>query len=151
VLDRLAFEEELLALLPSTDEGKPERRQNRVLDRARELLASDPTTSQSLHEVASALATSPFHSPRRFKQVNGIGLHTYLTPLRMTQALPRFAEGEEDLTELVLDRGYSSHSRFTAAFRAQFGMPPGPRVQLAREPSKMSIASVAAQEQIDRP
>jgi AraC family transcriptional regulator len=128
VLDRLAFEEELLALLPANDEadpGKAERRPDRVAERARELLASDPATSQSLHEVACALSTSPFHLARRFKRANGIGLHGYRTRLRMTQALNRLAEGEDDLTRLALDLGYSSHSHFTAAFRAQFGLAPG--------------------------
>jgi len=142
VPDRLGLEETLLALLPATcdsepapDNGKvvalhqarrriPDRSADRAVERARELLACDPSSADSLHEIARAVASSPFHLARRFKQANGIGLHGYRTRLRMALALARLCDGEENLTGLALDLGYSSHSHFTATFRSHFGASP---------------------------
>lgn len=120
--DQLALEEALLALLPAADEDCVSV--DRAVERARERLACDPTAPHSLHDIAQAVAVSPFHLARRFKRVNGIGLHGYRTRLRMALALARLGDGEEDLTGLAFDLGYSSHSHFTAAFRRHFGAPP---------------------------
>jgi AraC-like DNA-binding protein len=141
VPDPLGFEEELLMLLPTAEGGSltgacdavtqhvsgqiADRRSARAVERARELLAFDPSSSPSLHEIAQAVEASPFHLARCFKRANGIGLHGYRTRLRMGLALSRIGEGESNLTMLALDLGYSSHSHFTAVFRAYFGVPPG--------------------------
>lgn len=123
--DRLGFEEELLALLAACEMGPaPDESVNRAVERAREQLANDPSTSDSLHEIARVAAASPFHLARCFKRSHGIGLHAYRTRLRMALALARLGDGEDDLTRLALDLGYSSHSHFTAAFRVHFGVPP---------------------------
>jgi len=39
-------------------------------------------------------------------------------------ALEHRLEHGADLTEAALDAGFSSHSHFTAAFTAEFGVPP---------------------------
>lgn len=88
-------------------------------------LASDPASSASLGEIAQAVAASPFPLAPRFKRATGVGLHGYRTQLRMAQSLARLGDGEGDLTGLALDLGYSSHSHFTAAFEAHFGVAPG--------------------------
>jgi AraC-like DNA-binding protein len=140
--DRLGLEEALLALLLAIGDsssaaddrmgvappacGCPaDRRADRAVERARELIACEPSSQDSLHEIAHAVAMSPFHLARRFKRANGVGLHGYRTRLRMALALARLGDGEEDLTGLALDLGYSSHSHFTAAFRSHFGATPG--------------------------
>jgi AraC family transcriptional regulator len=141
VQDRLHFEEAVLALLPearadepapahSAEIGRPtssrisNRTVDRAVERARELIASDPSSSDSLYEMAQAVAASPFHLARCFKRTNGIGLHRYRTCLRMALALSRLGDGEDDLSRLALDLGYSSHSHFTAAFGRHFGVSP---------------------------
>ena len=152
--DRLGLEETLLALLaesgadsaPAGDHSgaAPHARGriavravggivDRAVERARERLACDPATQDSLHEIARAVGASPFHLARRFKRTNGIGLHAYRTRLRMALALARLGEGEDDLTGLALDLGYSSHSHFTATFRSHCGATPShARGRLAR-------------------
>ncbi|NIP90808.1 MAG: AraC family transcriptional regulator, partial [Gammaproteobacteria bacterium] len=47
----------------------------------------------------------------------------YQMRLRLARSLVRL-ESCEELTDLALDLGFSSHSHFTAAFRAAFGVPP---------------------------
>ncbi len=126
--DRLALEEAALGLLPaavgSASPACAEPRPHRAVERARELLAADPATDLSLHELADAVACSPFHLARRFRRATGIGLHAYRTRLRMALALQRLADGEEALIQLALDLGYASHSHFSAAFRTCYGLPP---------------------------
>lgn len=132
VPDRLGFEEQMLALLPTAFENGYARSGDRKVERAREYLASDPSSDASLLEIARAVAVSPFHLARCFKRDNGIGLHGYRTRLRMGLALASLGDGADDLTRLALDLGFSSHSHFTAAFRAHFGVAPSrARVLLA--------------------
>jgi AraC-like DNA-binding protein len=124
--DRLAFEEVLLGLLPQAQAAASDadRTSDRAVERARELLASDPSSSRSLSDIAQAVAASPFHLARRFKRANGVGLHRYRTRLRMALALARLGDGATDLTALALDLGFNSHSHFSAAFGAHFGVAP---------------------------
>ncbi len=80
--------------------------------------------SLTLAGIAHALCTSPFHLARVFKSQMGLTIHQYLTCLRLRESLPRLAEGEQNLTSLGLQLGFSSHSKFTAAFRREFGVTP---------------------------
>ncbi|NRF65655.1 helix-turn-helix transcriptional regulator [Aquincola sp. S2] len=122
----LAVEEALLGLLqhlldaPADDgTGVP-----RAVERARELLASDPARGDTLAEIARAVHASPFHLARQFRRHTGASLHGFRTRLRITLALQRLAQGERDLTRLALDLGYASHSHFSAAFRRTVGATP---------------------------
>jgi AraC family transcriptional regulator len=83
-------------------------------------IADRPT----LDEVAWALATFPFHLARIFQRRTGVSLHRYLTLLRLRAALDRLADGDDDLTALALDLGFSSHSHFADAFKREFGRSP---------------------------
>jgi AraC-like DNA-binding protein len=128
--DRLALEEAALELLPSAastasaEVAGASLRPHRAVERARELIAAAPAADLSLQELAGAVACSPFHLARRFRRATGLGLHAYRTRLRMALALQRLADGEEALIQLALDLGYASHSHFSAAFRACYGLPP---------------------------
>lgn len=77
----------------------------------------------SLHEIARAAGSSPFHLCRAFRAATGTTLHAYRDRLRLQHALERIGGGE-DLSALALELGYSSHSHFSAAFRRLFGVPP---------------------------
>jgi AraC-like DNA-binding protein len=92
----------------------------------------------TLDEVAREVHLSPFHLARVFQQRSGVPVHRYLTRLRLRAALDRLIGGAADLTVLALDLGFSSHSHFTDAFRAEFGCPPSAARKLStlRELSK---------------
>ena len=87
-------------------------------------LASRVGAQICLEEIAQSVELSPFHMARIFRSHTGITVHRYRTQLRMRAALERLAAGADDLTELALDLGYSSHSHFTDTFRREFGAPP---------------------------
>jgi AraC-like DNA-binding protein len=78
----------------------------------------------TLGDVARAVYTSPFHLDRVFRQRTGMPVHRYLTLLRLRASLERLAGGENNLTALALELGFSSHSHFADAFRREFGRTP---------------------------
>lgn len=61
---------------------------------------------------------------RAFRKWTGTTLHAYRDQLRLRAALEHLASPGTDLTDLALSLGYSSHSHFSANFRAAFGMTP---------------------------
>jgi len=103
---------------------------------AKRFLASSMSRRVTLDDVAKAVHTSPFHFTRIFQQRVGVPVHRYLTRLRLRAALERLAEGEEDLTTLALDLGFSSHSHFADAFRKEFGKTPSD-VRRSSSPSRL--------------
>ena len=76
-----------------------------------------------LADVAAAAGVSAIYLTNLFKRVEGVPLHQYLLRLRLAEAMERLPEAD-DLTGLAYDLGFSSHSHFTAAFRARAGTTP---------------------------
>lgn len=77
-----------------------------------------------LSDIARDVHCSPFHLVRIFRRRMGVPIHRYLTRLRLRSAIERLRGGEDDLTRLALDLGFSSHAHFTDAFRREFGVAP---------------------------
>src|SRR5215472_1305716 len=95
----------------------------RLVDRAKLVLASDPARRWTLAEIAAELRASPVYLTQVFQQVEGVPLYRYQLRLRLARALDLLAQ-YEDLTALGLDLGFSSHSHFSAAFRGVYGRSP---------------------------
>jgi AraC-like DNA-binding protein len=95
-----------------------------LVEAARSILAVEYRERLTLGEVAGRLGVSAFHLSRVFKEQTGVGLHQYLTQLRLRRALASLEDPGCCLTELALDLGFSSHSHFTAAFRHAFAASP---------------------------
>jgi AraC-like DNA-binding protein len=77
-----------------------------------------------LRALATVLDTSPHHLSRLFRQNTGLTLAAYHRRLRLRAALDLLIAGEEDLSRLALEFGFSDHSHFSNAFRAEFGATP---------------------------
>ncbi len=95
----------------------------RLVDRAKLVLASDLTRRWTLAEIAAEVRGSPVYLTQVFKQVEGLPLYRYQMRLRLARALDLLSQ-YDDLTALSLDLGFSSHSHFSAAFRAAYGRSP---------------------------
>lgn len=77
----------------------------------------------TLGAIAARLGVTPIYLTQAFKRSEGVPLYRYQTRLRLSRALAALPE-QEDITELALDLGFSSHSHFTATFRAALGVTP---------------------------
>ena len=95
----------------------------RLVDRVKLVLASDLARRWTLAEIAAEVRGSPVYLTQVFQQVEGVPLYRYQLNLRLARALDLLAHND-DLTDLSLELGFSSHSHFSAAFREAYGRSP---------------------------
>lgn len=95
----------------------------RLVDRAKLVLATDVAHRWTLAEIAAEMRCSPVYLTQVFQQVEGLSLYRYQLRLRLARSLDLLSH-YDDLTTLSLDLGFSSHSHFSAAFRAAYGRSP---------------------------
>jgi AraC family transcriptional regulator len=107
----------------TTHEAGASQGRQRLVDRIKLVLASDVKRRWTLAEIAAEVRGSPVYLTQVFQQVEGLPLYRYQLRLRLAKALDLLAE-YDDLTSLSLDLGFSSHSHFSAAFRAAYGRSP---------------------------
>jgi AraC-like DNA-binding protein len=100
------------------------RQPREIVEEAKALLAANCRQAIRLVDIARTLDLSPFHLCRLFTRHAGLGMHRYLTRLRLRAALEDVADPRASLTDVALEHGFSSQSHFTDAFRAEFGMTP---------------------------
>jgi len=125
----MAVEESAIALLeralPATPQSASARGPARAVIRDIEAaLTADPSAKWSLAGLSRQFRRNPFYVSRSFRATTGFPLHRYLLNLRLASAAARLTDGEENLAALAFDLGFSSHSHFSAAFRASLGMSP---------------------------
>ncbi len=107
---------------PNNDSIKPAHRQ--LVQRIKQQIHDHLFEPHSLHKLAQAVHSSPYHVCRVFKQVTHLGIHRYKNQLRLKWAYQIIAAGQQELSRVALDAGFSSHSHFTHQFRQYFGMTP---------------------------
>lgn len=95
----------------------------RLADRTKLVLASDLSRRWTLAEIAGAVGVSPVYLTQVFQQVEGLPLYRYQLRLRLARSLDLLAE-YDDLSQLGLDLGFSSHSHFSAMFQQTYGRSP---------------------------
>jgi len=95
----------------------------RLVDRAKLVLTSDLARRWTLADIAAEVRCSPVYLTQVFQQVEGMPLYRYQLRLRLARSLDLLAQ-YDDLTNLSLDLGFSSHSHFSAAFREAYGQSP---------------------------
>jgi AraC family transcriptional regulator len=95
-----------------------------LVESAKLVLARNPAAPLSLAKLAHTVGSSPFRLAHVFRAEVGVPIHRYRLQLRLALALDRIAEGEDNLSALGHELGFTSHSHFTRAFRAAFGQPP---------------------------
>jgi AraC-like DNA-binding protein len=99
------------------------RGRQRLVDRAKLVLASDLARRWTLAEIAAEVGVSPVYLTQVFRQVEGMPLYRYQLQLRLARALD-LLDQYDDLSALGQDLGFSSHSHFSAAFQRAYGRTP---------------------------
>ena len=105
----------------------------KIVDRAKLVLASDLARRWTLSDVAAEVGVSPVYLTQLFQRVEGVPLYRYQMRLRMARALDLLGR-YDDLTQLGLELGFSSHSHFGATFRATYGYSPSDFRRTAAHP-----------------
>lgn len=95
----------------------------RLVDRAKLTISSNPARRWKLAEIAAEVGVSPVYLTQSFQQVEGLPLYRYQLRCRLARALDLLYQ-YEDLSALALDLGFSTHSHFTSAFRQAYGRTP---------------------------
>jgi AraC family transcriptional regulator len=134
--DALAAEG-LIDLLRGAFEPDPSHTQRvgattRLVERTRIFLEGNACRVMRLTDVARAVGASPAYLTDVFRRVEGIPVHKYLVQLRLARALVELPHSE-DITQLALGLGFSSHSHFAAVFRRTFECTPSAFRELTRE------------------
>jgi AraC-like DNA-binding protein len=111
-------------LLTSMGESDPVAAwDTRCVRRAKALLHEADGERLTLGAIADQLGVTPIHLTQSFKRSEGVPLYRFQTRLRLSRALAELPN-RDDITDLALDLGFSSHSHFTATFRSALGVTP---------------------------
>jgi AraC-like DNA-binding protein len=95
-----------------------------LVRRALDYVHHTPERELTLQHVAAALQVGPSYLTHAFSRHMGQPLYRYIVRLKLSRALLRIVAGTEDLTQIALDLGFSSHSHLSAAFKARYGRSP---------------------------
>jgi AraC family transcriptional regulator len=77
-----------------------------------------------LQQLSGLLDMTPHYFCRSFRKSVGMPPYRYLVTRRIERAKELLATTDKDVTEIALEVGFSSHSRFTTAFRRFVGYAP---------------------------
>ncbi|MBB4693317.1 helix-turn-helix domain-containing protein [Paractinoplanes abujensis] len=77
-----------------------------------------------LEELAGLVNISKFHFLRTFTKATGVTPHRYLTRIRLHRAAGLLRNSNLSVQQVAMTCGYTSASRFAAAFRRQYGLTP---------------------------
>jgi AraC family transcriptional regulator len=120
---------------------RTEHDHHELVERTTELLTERARGHDSLEAIARQVHASEFHLARVFRDRTGFTLHGYRTHLRLRFALDRL-RSDVDLATIANELGFNSHSHFTDAFRAIFGLPPSEARRDLRELRRMLEAQL---------
>jgi AraC family transcriptional activator of pyochelin receptor len=116
LVDELSLQGEARSSLTSWDIDRLERARRTLLGR----LSSPP----SLPELARSVGLNEFKLKVGFRTHFGASVFGYLRAQRMEHARHLLAGGRFTVTEVAARVGYENPSKFAAAFRKHFGVPP---------------------------
>jgi AraC family transcriptional regulator len=118
------FAATLRAPVPRSPQRQLRSRGAEMVEAIRLTLAAHPGEAWSLATLARRVHASPWHLAHTFRELAGVPLHRYQLRARMAAALGEVLDSRRDLTTIGVALGFSSHSHFTACFRASFGVTP---------------------------
>jgi len=106
------------------------------LCRGRDMLRND---DRSVTEIAATIGMSNFHFIRQFKAVFGETPNRYRVRHRMELAREKLSIGNEPITEICMNLGYSSLGSFSTLFSRYFGLSPtNYRKKITAEPEELT-------------
>ncbi len=78
----------------------------------------------TIEELSRKYLMNPTTLKKVFKEVYGVSIAAHMKHHRMEEAARLLRESQKSIAEISQNVGYESQSRFTAAFKEHYGMPP---------------------------
>ncbi len=78
----------------------------------------------STADIACAAGYSPNYLSRKFREAAGIGLHEYLTFIRLQRAALELIETDDTVTQIAMRCGFTDANYFKDAFKKKYGVTP---------------------------
>lgn len=95
-----------------------------LVNQINSLLEKELEESISITRIASALSISESHLRKRFKQLTGLSLGSYLVHYKLNRAVKLLAHTNASLTQIAFDCGYDSLAAFSRSFKTNLGITP---------------------------
>jgi AraC family transcriptional regulator len=105
---------------PGREDGVP-----RWLSRVRDRLHDEPGAGLAIGALAAEAGVRADHLGRRFREVYGMTVGTYLRRIRLERAAAALIDPAQRLSEIALRAGFADQAHFTREFKRAFGVPPG--------------------------
>ena len=96
----------------------------RTLDHLVDHIDAHLRVMPTLVDMAALVGLSPSHFARKFRGSVGLSLQRFVNRRRLRAALSALRSGDDSLSGLALDLGFSSQSHFTRLFSDLTGMTP---------------------------
>lgn len=78
----------------------------------------------TVEELAGTAHMSKYHFLRKFKELTGVTVHTFVTNKRLIKACEAIREGQS-ITRVYQSTGFADYSSFLRNFKSVFGVAPG--------------------------
>ena len=94
------------------------------LQRARDLIISDPGQAFSVDEIARQAGISNSGLQRLFRRAEGCSVFDYVRQVRLDQAFTLLSQGTMSVQEVSTLSGYKNPANFATTFKRRFGISP---------------------------
>ena len=84
--------------------------------------------------IATAAGFSPNYLSRKFRLETGVGVHAYLTTVRLKNAALELVSTDYSITEIAIHCGFSDGNYFKDVFKKQYSQTPRQYREEARRP-----------------
>lgn len=95
-----------------------------IVDEIDECIKRHQDETLTLRSLSRKLGYSEFYTTRKFKEISGLPLRDYLRLRKLAFALCEVRDDSENLLDIAVNYGFSSHEAFTRAFKTAYGVTP---------------------------
>ena len=115
---------EMFAAVSRNNSNLSQRRPQRWLACAEELLRESFAEHLTLAQVASAAGVHPVYLARGFRRFHGCTIGEYIRRLRVERACRQLSSSDASLATIAAGSGFSDQSHFSRTFKRLMGMTP---------------------------
>ena len=97
---------------------------NRQIQDAARFICAHYMEAITTADVAAAAGFSPNYLSHKFREAAGVGVHEYLTFIRLQHAALELMSTDDSITEIAFRCGFSDSNYFKDAFKRKYGLTP---------------------------